>query len=54
VLWSVNLTLRGILPEEGDTENLETGAVNTFETMTNPVFVNASLPFSLLAVNVTE
>ena len=33
VLWSVKLTVRGVFPEAGDAENLETGVLfKTFET----------------------
>jgi hypothetical protein len=54
VLWSVKRTVSGMLPDEGDAENLETGASKTFETITYLDFVNALLPFALLVVNVTE
>ena len=54
MLGSVKLTARGAFPEVGDAENLETGIFKVLETAIKPVFVKVLLPFSLLAVNVTE
>jgi len=54
LLWSVKLTVRGAFPEVVDAENLVTGISRTLETAIYLDFVNVLLPFSLLAVNLTE